>query len=638
MPLFANERTSFVNWAIVLSALLAVKAHQYILVDMSAATLPQSEIPKTQASEDIQFKIDTAKFTVIKNASSVEYVLSIFTNSHHCFECADLMTGSIEEKISNTTYLIDTRWPTQVILEPSNDKNCSAKFDYHFGERGDYAVTFIPKSEKQGCSVSKVIVQTKPWNSNLPILWAVLVLLGLAVLYSIATFIYKKFMPESTTALVTNDLGDPSNQSTGETRAEENQSIVVPIKRERIKSIDVFRGLSIVIMIFVNYKGGYYWFFRHSSWHGLTVADLVFPWFMFIMGINITLSVDSLLSKNTPLKDILLKLLKRTIILFGLGVFIINHNSAWSTLRVPGVLQRFAIAYLFAFSIQLVFHKSTTHINNKYKTEDGQYLWQHTFRDIIPYWPQWLIVALFQLLWFLLTFLLPVPGCPTGYLGPGGLANGGKYINNTCVGGAAGHIDRWLFGEKHMYGHPTCLPIYYPYLENGQKVPFDPEGVLGSINGCIIVFLGSQVGKIFLYYKTPKDRCIRWIIWAVGLATITLILTKASANHGWIPVNKNLWTPTFLTALSSMAFFLIMAFYLVVDVWKWLSGSPLDFVGMNSILLYVGHETFQSYVPFSWGLTEFSTHGEWLFMNLFGVTLWVLIAYWCFRQKFFLKI
>ncbi len=64
----------------------------------------------------------------------------------------------------------------------------------------------------------------------------------------------------------------------------------------------------------------------------------------------------------------------------------------------------------------------------------------------------------------------------------------------------------------------------------------------------------------------------------------------------------------------------------------------MPYLGMNSILLYVGHEVFADYVPFSWGLTQHDGHDKWLAMNLLGVTYWVLIAYYCFRIKFFLKI
>ena len=74
----------------------------------------------------------------------------------------------------------------------------------------------------------------------------------------------------------------------------EHSDLPVAPKKERLKSLDVFRGLCLVIMMFVNYGGGAYWYFAHSKWNGLTVADLVMPWFMFMMGVSFTFSLKSL--------------------------------------------------------------------------------------------------------------------------------------------------------------------------------------------------------------------------------------------------------------------------------------------------------------------------------------------------------
>jgi len=87
-------------------------------------------------------------------------------------------------------------------------------------------------------------------------------------------------------------------------------------------------------------------------------------------------------------------------------------------------------------------------------------------RDIIESAPQWFIVIILVVIHTSITFLLPVPGCPKGYLGPGGLYNGSSNVN--CTGGAAGYIDRLVFGERHTYSG-TSKTIY-------QSLPFDPEG------------------------------------------------------------------------------------------------------------------------------------------------------------------
>ena len=118
------------------------------------------------------------------------------------------------------------------------------------------------------------------------------------------------------------------------------------VKKQRLRSLDTFRGLCLVIMIFVNYGGGGYWFFSHSRWHGLTVADLVMPWFMFMMGVSFTFSLKSLDRRGSSKRQMMMKVVSRCIKLFVIGLFLINQSDSWNGIRLPGVLQRFAICYL----------------------------------------------------------------------------------------------------------------------------------------------------------------------------------------------------------------------------------------------------------------------------------------------------
>ena len=93
-------------------------------------------------------------------------------------------------------------------------------------------------------------------------------------------------------------------------------------------------------------KGGQYWFFNHSPWHGLTVADLVMPWFMFMMGVSFTFSIKSMTKKKFTERQITEKIVTRSFKLFMLGLFIINSASSFDSIRIMGVLQRFGIGYL----------------------------------------------------------------------------------------------------------------------------------------------------------------------------------------------------------------------------------------------------------------------------------------------------
>ena len=106
---------------------------------------------------------------------------------------------------------------------------------------------------------------------------------------------------------------------------------------------------------------------------------------------------------------------------------------------------------------------------------------------------------------------------------------------------------------------------------------------------------------------------------------------------GIIPINKNLWSLSFALGLASMAYFLLTLMYLAIDVASIWSGSPFFFPGMNSLLLYVGHEVCADFFPFSW-VPYTIGHMELLFMNLWGTAIWVVISYCLYRKKIFLAL
>lgn len=257
--------------------------------------------------------------------------------------------------------------------------------------------------------------------------------------------------------------------------------------------------------------------------------------------------------------------------------------------------------------------------------------WWSPAIDFLLYWPAWLCVILLEVLWLFLTFQLPVPDCPAGYLGPGGIGDMGLYVN--CTGGAAGFIDRLLLGEKHMYQNPSSRVIY------ATRIPYDPEGVLGSINSILMAFLGLQAGKIILHYRErPKSIMSRFLIWGLLLGVVSAFLTKCSTDQGFIPVNKNLWSLSYVTTLACFAFVLLMLIYYIVDVNKWWSGAPFYYPGMNSILVYVGHEVFEDYFPFRWRMSNSQSHAEHLIQNLVATSCWVIISYLLYKKKIFWKI
>lgn len=399
-------------------------------------------------------------------------------------------------------------------------------------------------------------------------------------------------------------------------------------QQQRLRSLDVFRGITILLMIFVNYGGGKYYFFRHSPWNGLTVADLLFPWFMWIMGVSMVYSLRSQLRKGIPRSSIIIKIIKRSIILFALGLLfngITNRNTP--TLRIPGVLQRFSFCYLFTATMEVLLMT----VNSGESLEGGSWLgggW-YMFRDVVDAWLQWSFVIVIVSLHTLVTYVVMVPGCPRGYIGPGGLHDYSADVN--CTGGVAAYIDRMFFTSQHIYQHSTATKIYQNVTHH------DPEGILGVMTSILMVQFGVAVGRILISHEGHKDRVLRFLAWSVSCGLFAGVLCGFSKEYGVVPVNKNLWSLSYVLTTASFASILFSIIYIAVD-WsgKW-NGNPARYAGLNSILLYVGHELTGDVFPFSWTPVG-NTHGAYLLMHLWGASLWGLIAYVCHKKKIYISV
>ncbi|XP_075785404.1 heparan-alpha-glucosaminide N-acetyltransferase isoform X2 [Pelodiscus sinensis] len=584
-------------------------------------------------------KIDQALLLV--HNELIDENLTVSWLSDYCYQCVyqglvSVPVSSTSGKPSIAAVAVDSQHPVTLQLNGTLGGKELSRIHYHFGEFGNYSLV-VKNSSRSTKEIScDIIINESPVNSHLPILYAFLIYMGLlgivtlgrvfVIIDPIRNWFYKKLNPEDTDRLINSELGSP-------TKADSTSSNVPAttwtVSQRRLRSLDTFRGLSLIIMVFVNYGGGKYWFFKHQSWNGLTLADLVFPWFVFIMGTSISLSLSSMLRRGGSKWKVLGKVLWRSFLLFLIGIIVINPNYclgplSWGNLRIPGVLQRLGFTYLVVAVLELLFAKALAESD----TLESPY---SALQDILLYWPQWVFILTLEATWLGLTFLLTVPGCPKGYLGPGGIGDFGKYPN--CTGGAAGYIDHLLLGEKHIYQHPSSSVLYQ------TTVAYDPEGILGTINSICMAFLGLQAGKILLFYKDQHKQIMsRFFIWSIVLGIISAILTKCSKDEGFIPVNKNLWSVSYVTTLSCFAFMLLLLIYYLVDVRRWWSGAPFFYPGMNSILVYVGHEVFEDYFPFKWKMKDSQSHGEHLAQNLLATSIWVIISYLLYRKRIFWKI
>lgn len=245
-----------------------------------------------------------------------------------------------------------------------------------------------------------------------------------------------------------------------------------PKSRKRFHSLDVFRGVTITAMIMVNNGGGGYSFLEHKPWQGLTLADLVFPFFIFSMGACIPISSKSMMRDGKSFREKLAKIMRRSLVLFLIGICLNSkwlRNQGFEYLRITGVLQRFSISYLVVSLAHVVELTIEAWI-------DAQSLTRRP-------WLSRLVASILEILtafnciaiYLYFTFFYDYQsGCPRGYLGPGGETENGQYTN--CTGGAAGWLDRRLLGPGHLYNNSALHQIY------NTDLTVDPEGVLGELS------------------------------------------------------------------------------------------------------------------------------------------------------------
>lgn len=589
----------------------------------SVRFVQSNSCPVIEKQSPNKLKMDTAFLNISTDLSQPIEISGI---SSDCYKCP---IQPIEYGVvSSTSVFVKTHYNFILTITSGSQELC--RLDYLFGERGwyEYKVQLSNQSASNNVKCELKVIRS-PDYPYMPIWITLGALFGMAVIWTLLTFITRqcKAKCKKKESNIVNENGNEEGETAelrvtvdGEEQTPQEPETQLKAKK-RLKSLDTFRGIAITLMIFVNYGGGGYYFFGHATWNGLLVADLVFPWFIWIMGVSITLSFRSLRRQKTSKLKIAYKIIKRSIILFGLGLFTSNYGNL-EFYRIPGVLQRFGVCYLFVAMMQLLLSPT----NNREKK--GR--WWHVFRDVYGLWKQWIFALMLLAGFLVLTFAVDVPGCPKGYTGPGGLGEGYPEAFN-CTGGMAGYIDRIALG-KHIYRWPTIKDVYK------TVIPFDPEGILGCLTSIVLVFFGVQAGHILTIHSKHSSRLIRWIIWAVIMTAIAVGLCGATKNEGIIPINKNLWSVSFIFATGATSFFLFAICYILTDVLDWWNGAPFFYPGMNSILLYVGHGILWRHFPFSWEMDEFGSHGEKLAMSMAGTALWVLIAYYLFTVKVFLKV
>jgi len=367
--------------------------------------------------------------------------------------------------------------------------------------------------------------------------------------------------------------------------------------KSRFLSLDILRGITLAAMILVNTSGnGTYTYgpLQHANWHGFTPTDLVFPTFLFMVGVAMRFSFKAFNYTLTP--AVRTKILKRTILLFIINYIIFYFpflDFTWENLRFLNVLPRIALSYcVISFIALRVPARWLTGINISF---------------LLAYWA---ILALF---------------------GDTGVAY--ELGSNAVL-----KLDLFLFGPTHLY--------------HGDGIPFDPEGFLSTLPALSTCLFGYQVSLFLEKQRDAQKPALTGLLaWGIGLIVLALLWNQS------FPINKKLWTSSFVLLCAGIDFILIGALNWWIEVKERHFANTFFLVfGTNSILAYAISEVLtiqMSNVQIQEGSGTISL-SNWLYWHIFEpvfgkfngslayaicfvLVCWSL-CYVCYKRKWFLKV
>jgi predicted acyltransferase len=374
-------------------------------------------------------------------------------------------------------------------------------------------------------------------------------------------------------------------------------------------SLDVLRGLDIGFMILVNNNGDgsrAYWALKHADWNGFTPTDLVFPTFLFLVGISTVLSTEARLAQGATKQSIFLHTVRRAVIIFLLGLLVNSFpHFNLHTLRIYGVLPRIAICYFIVATLYL----------------------------ISPGWKSKLVLAVAALgtYWVLMRYV-PVPG----YGMPG---RDIPFLDRDA--NLVAWLDRHIFPASHLYERTR-----------------DPEGLLSTIPAVATALMGILTG---IWLRTGRSVVEK--ARGIAIAGMTCVLAGGIWNI-WFPLNKKLWTSSFVLFAGGLSLLLLALSMWVVDIMrasetcedrarKSRTSMPLLVFGMNAIVAYVFSELLAGGID-NIHMSAGGNLQQWLYHSILAVVpdpafasllyslgfvavCW-LPAYALYRRRIFIKI
>jgi heparan-alpha-glucosaminide N-acetyltransferase len=172
-------------------------------------------------------------------------------------------------------------------------------------------------------------------------------------------------------------------------------------------------------------------------------------------------------------------------------------------------------------------------------------------------------------------------------------------------------------GINHLYQSPTCKEIYF------NDLAYDPEGLLGCLTSFFLAYLGIVTGHIFIHYKNHDQRRVKFLLYSVICGLIGGFLCGFSKEDGLIPINKNLWSLSFILVTASIGYLFLIVLYSLIDLYDIYSGTPFIYLGRNSITIYICHGIFFDHFPF---FAVKNTHAWLLFKDFYGIAIWCIVA------------
>ncbi|WP_295615290.1 heparan-alpha-glucosaminide N-acetyltransferase domain-containing protein [Chamaesiphon sp. GL140_3_metabinner_50] len=379
----------------------------------------------------------------------------------------------------------------------------------------------------------------------------------------------------------------------------------------RLTSLDVFRGMTMATMILVNMAslpddGKKYLWLDHAAWHGWTIADLVFPFFLYIIGVSMAFSLAKYTSQAAPItKQVYWQIARRSLILFGLGLLlnnlVWNYNLTAPTLfanldrvRIMGVLQRIGIGFFCASIAVLLL--------------PPRKIWILSISILVGYW---LILA-----------FIPALDNSDGIFSKAG--NFGAYV------------DRLIITPAHLH--------------KGSEYKSDPEGLFGTLPAISSILFGYLTGAWLKAQSVTSRTSTNLLMFGLTAVVIGLLW------NGIFPINKKLWTSSFVMFTTGAGLISLAACYELVDVRKYKQWfKPFEILGLNAIFIYVASIVLIKLIMVNQigSGKEAKSLYEWLNNSLFGwagdlnsgvlfaiatVLLWLGVAYLMYRRRWFLKI